>query len=74
MRRGGGLIEYYSHKTLIHETTQQDINYILVDGCKFDDDRLPSNGNKPRSIGDTDWPIYKYGWKCNNIDHMMESV
>ena len=44
-------------------------NDLLEDRFEVDDNELSETKNKPSSIGDTDWKIYKYGWNCNGIDH-----
>ena len=56
-------------ETPICVTTQQYINYLLEDGYVVDDDRPPSPENKQNSTGDTERPVYKQIWKCNDIDH-----
>ena len=64
MRRGGGVaFKYDDRETPIHETTREDINYLLADGYKVDDDILPDPENKPSPTGNTDRPVYKEGYK-----------
>ena len=38
----------------MHETTQEDINALLVDGYEVDDNQQPAPENKQSTIGDTD--------------------
>ena len=64
------VVEYNAHVTHMHETNQEDINYLLSDGYTFDDNRFPAHKNKPIYRDGTKRPIYKYGCKCNGIDHM----
>ena len=62
-------VKYDAHQTLINENTQEDISAILANGYRVDDARLTEPDNKPSAGGDTDRPIYKYGWKCNGVKH-----
>ena len=57
----------------MHATTQEDINDLLADGYKVDDDRLPDPENSPINTGKTDQPVYKYLCKWNGIDHRRTS-
>ena len=45
------------------------MNAILEDGYEVKDDKLTSPYNKTRARGDTDQPIYKEVWACNDIYH-----
>ena len=41
-----------------------------MDGYKVSYYRLLSPKNKPSITGDTERPIYKYGWNYNGIDNV----
>ena len=56
-----------------HESNREDIYALLVDDYEVDDARLIETKNKPISIGDTDRPIYKYGFKWNGIENRREA-
>ena len=45
----------------------------MEDGHEVDDDRLLDPHNKPNAIGETDQPVYEYGWKYNGIYHSSAS-
>ena len=56
-RRGGGVVvvvvvvvvvEYNSRETPSCATNQEDINDLLSDGYRFDNDIIPAPKNKPR--------------------------
>ena len=68
MRRGG-LVKSDSLETPIHATTRNNINSLLADGYKVDDDILIAPKNKPINTGYTDRPVYKEGCKWNGVDH-----
>ena len=51
----------------MNTTAKEDINALLEDGYKFDDDIIPAPENKPITTEDTDWKIHKDVWKCNVI-------
>ena len=56
---GEVVVKYNSRETPIHATTREDINALLADGCKVNDDRIAAFDNKPGATGKTDQPVYK---------------
>ena len=70
---GGGAIVSNSCETPIHATTQEGVNYLLVDGYEVDDNILPTPNNKPIPTDDTDHPVYREIWKWSDIDHRRAS-
>ena len=62
VKRGGGvevLFKYNARDTLIHATTQEDINALLEDGYEVDDDIFPAADNKLSSTGKTELLVYR---------------
>ena len=52
--------KYDSYKIPFNTKTRWDINVLLADGYKFNDDRLLEPEKKSSARGDTDLLIYKY--------------
>ena len=50
-------VESDSCETPVHETTWEDINSLLLEGCEIYDDIFPTPDNKPNAIRDADQPI-----------------
>ena len=57
----------------IHATTQEGVNYLLVDGYEVGDDIIPTPENKTSPIDDTDQPVYKEIRKWSGINHRSAS-
>ena len=62
-------VDSISHETPMNATAWEDINFLLADGYEVDYYRLLYPEKKPSARGDTDQPVYKYIYDCNDIDH-----
>ena len=59
--RGEVTVKSDACETTIQAMTQEDMNALLEDGYKIDDDRLPYTYNKSSATDDTYQPVYKEG-------------